>query len=108
MIRDALGRAELNVQPADVGWMYGENGREVEEKRQEERGLRGVAALVGTRLGVGSFVSWTLLLARINLPPPPLAPPLARHPAAVPSSAIPSPPLRPSLAKRGVRVSPRS
>lgn len=47
-----------------------------EERQDTERGLRGVAALVGTRLGVGSFVSWTLLLARINLLPPPLAPPL--------------------------------
>lgn len=67
-----------------------------EETRQGERGLRGVAALVGTRLGVGSFVSWTLLLARINLLPPPLASP-HRPLAAVPSSAIP-----PFLGKRGV------
>lgn len=48
--------------------------RGTEENRQGERGLRGVAALVGTRLGVGSFVSWTLLLPRINLLPPPLVP----------------------------------
>lgn len=66
---------------------YGE--RQEQKRRDRERGLRGVAALVGTRLGVGSFVSWTLLLARINLLPPPLAPPLARYPTAVPSSAIP-------------------
>lgn len=64
-----------------------------------ERGLRGVAALVGTRLGVGSFVSWTLLLARINLLPPPLAP-TPPSPSTVPSSAIPP------RAKRGVRVAP--
>lgn len=84
-IRDAPDEpSSWNGSPA-VG--YGE--RQEQKRRDRERGLRGVAALVGTRLGVGSFVSWTLLLARINLLPPPLAPPLARYPTAVPSSAIP-------------------
>lgn len=66
------GARQTNREPCR--WIRRATGQKRrEEKRQGERGLRGVAALVGTRLGVGSFVSWTLLLARINLLPPPLA-----------------------------------
>lgn len=85
-----------------VALLLGYGERQEQKRRDRERGLRGVAALVGTRLGVGSFVSWTLLLARINLLPPPLAPPLVRHPT--PSLPRPSPP--PSLAKRGFESPP--
>lgn len=89
-------RARQTTESPVVGIWRATGQKRREEKRQGERGLRGVAALVGTRLGVGSFVSWTLLLARINLLPPPLASP-HRPLAAVPSSAIP-----PLLGKRGV------
>lgn len=68
----------------------------------EKRGLQGVAALVGTRLGVGSFVSWTLLLARINLLPPPLTPPPALTDTAAPSSPVAT--TLPSKRKGGLEV----
>lgn len=71
--------------------------------------MQGVAALVGTRLGVGSFVSWTLLLARINLlpppltpPPPPLLPPLPTPPPPPPSSPVAA--TLPSKRKGGLEV----
>lgn len=90
-IRETIqtNRARQTTENPVVGYEGRQNRRE--EKRQGERGLRGVAALVGTRLGVGSFVSWTLLLARINLLPPPLASPPPTDPLRR-SLPRPSPP----------------
>lgn len=79
-----MNRARQTTESPVVGYEGRQNRREEKRRDREERGLRGVAALVGTRLGVGSFVSWTLLLARINLLPPPLASPLPPTPRGGP------------------------